>query len=97
MTSPVELLLARLTGVKQTGPSKWMARCPSHKDDTVSLGISEGDDGKVLLHCYARCETATIVADLKLTMSDLMPPREQGGNGSGMNIVAAYDYTDEEG
>src|SRR5262245_22947372 len=30
----------------------WMARCPAHNDRTPSLSISEGDDGKVLVHCF---------------------------------------------
>ena len=33
--------------------SGWMARCPCHMDDTPSLSIDEGRDGKVLLHCHA--------------------------------------------
>ena len=53
MTSPTERALDLLEDVRQTGLDQWMARCPSHEDKTPSLSIREGDDGRVLLHCFA--------------------------------------------
>lgn len=60
-----------------------MAQCPSHADGTESLSITEADDGsgKVLLHCFAGCEPAAVVAALKLELSDLYPPRAAGDDG----------------
>ncbi len=87
----VDELLQRLQGVKRTG-SGYMARCPAHADHTASLHVGAGDDGCLLLHCFAGCATADVVASLHLTMSDLFPtktPRDA--------IVAAYDYRDERG
>jgi len=65
---------AQLEGVrKQAGG--YLARCPAHKDHTPSLSIGEGDDGRVLLHCWAGCETRAIVAAMGLRWSDLFPAR----------------------
>jgi len=33
----------------------WMANCPAHEDKNASLSISEGKDGRALLHCFAGC------------------------------------------
>ena len=38
----------------------WMAKCPIHADSTASLSISEGKDGRILLNCFAKCETKNI-------------------------------------
>lgn len=50
-----------------------MARCPAHEDRNRSLSVAEGDEGRVLLHCHAGCETHAIVERLGLTMGDLFP------------------------
>ncbi len=76
--SPVDLLLARLDGVKQAGPGKWQATCPAHDDRSPSLSIRETDDGTVLIHCWAGCGAAEIVAAAGLGLSDLFPPKFDG-------------------
>jgi hypothetical protein len=48
-----------------------MARCPAHKDRRASLAISVGKDGRCLLHCHARCNTAAILSHLGLAMAAL--------------------------
>lgn len=68
MTAPE--LLSRLDGVRSRGAGKWSARCPFHQDNSPSLSIGEGAD-RILLHCFALCETPDIVAALGLTMADL--------------------------
>jgi hypothetical protein len=63
-----------LKNVKQTHPDKWMACCPAHNDghgrgdQSLSIGL-EGE--KILLKCFAGCQTQDIVKTLGLTMSDL--------------------------
>jgi putative DNA primase/helicase len=90
----VEAVLSRLQKVRRNGTGH-MACCPAHEDRDASLSISEGDDGRVLLHCHAGCETPDICARLNITMADLMPEKPSG-NGSGkLDIIAEYDYTDE--
>ncbi len=58
--------------------SGWMARCPAHEDAKASLSIGAGDDGRVLLKCFAGCTTEAIVAAIGLTMADLFPEGERG-------------------
>lgn len=72
--NPVESLLARLDGVRRTGRG-WMAKCPAHPDRHASLSIGEGTDGRVLLTCFAGCDTGAICSAVGLTVSDLFPPR----------------------
>ena len=52
------------------GNGKWMALCPAHKDRSPSLAINESDD-RLLLHCFAGCETKYVAAAIGLDMSDL--------------------------
>ena len=49
-------ILGHLSNVKQT-PNGWEARCPAHDDSRASLSVAVGDDGTVLLKCFAGCET----------------------------------------
>lgn len=63
-------LLDRLEGVRATVKGRWIARCPAHDDRRPSLSICETDD-RVLLHCWAGCEAADIVAAVGLRLADL--------------------------
>ena len=65
----------RLERVRQTGTGRWIARCPAHADKHPSLGVSEGDDGRVLIICRAGCGIEAIVAAVGLTIADIMPER----------------------
>ena len=71
--TPVELLLSRLQKVKGRNGS-WTACCPAHNDTRPSLAIREADDGRVLLHCFAGCETLSVVQAVGMDMTDLFPP-----------------------
>src|SRR6266481_2338979 len=72
--SPLRQILSRLQRVESTGTDH-TARCPTHKDDNPSLHITKGEDGRVLLHCFAGCETKKIVKALGLKMKDLFPQK----------------------
>jgi hypothetical protein len=74
--SPLQKLLSRLEKVKQNGPDKWVACCPSHDDKTPSLSLKEGNDGVVLLKCWSGCNAAEIVAACGLELHDLFPKNE---------------------
>lgn len=71
----IDGLLSRLERVRQTGPGRWIARCPGHDDRGPSLSLCETDDGRTLIHCFAGCELGAILAALGLTLADLFPDR----------------------
>lgn len=68
--------IAELLGARRTGCGRWQARCPAHDDKSPSLSISEGSDGRVLLHCHAGCTVEAMLAALGLAWHDLFagPP-----------------------
>ena len=70
--SALHQVLSRLQGVKRSGTG-YVALCPAHNDRHPSLSIDELSDGRVLLHCWAGCDTESIVSAIGLTMSDLFP------------------------
>lgn len=63
-----DLLLSRLANVKKSG-NGWMASCPAHGGHDC-LTVAE-KDGRVLVHCFAGCETGDVVAAVDLRLSDL--------------------------
>ncbi len=67
----------------------YKATCPAHDDSNPSLSISEGKDGRILIHCFAGCPTENILEAVGLRMADLYPDKPM--------IVATYDYRDEAG
>ncbi len=73
---PLERVLERLERVRRSGKG-WTARCPAHEDKFPSLSVSEGADGRVLLHDHAGCSVEEIVRALGLTTADLFPPRPE--------------------
>jgi Toprim domain len=63
-------IVGRLERVAKTHDG-WTARCPAHEDDRPSLSIGVGEDGRVLLRCFAGCTLEAILAALRLEVSDL--------------------------
>ena len=74
LSSKTDQLLSRLDRVKQTGPGKWLARCPAHDDNSPSLAIKEVGD-RILLHCFAGCGVTEVLTAVGLEMADLFPDR----------------------
>jgi len=70
LASPIQKVLGRLHNV-QRSQAGWTARCPSHEDALNSLSIGIGDDGRVLLKCFAGCLVQPIVRALGLKVKDL--------------------------
>lgn len=77
------VILDRLDRVKQTGPGRWLARCPAHEDRSPSLSIRELDDGRVLLHDFGGCETQAVLDSIGLEMASLFPQRLNGTGPAG--------------
>ena len=73
MSEPLELLLSKLDKVSGRN-GRYKARCPAHDDRGPSLAITDGADGRVLVHCFAGCDVHQVVSAAGLTLSDLFPP-----------------------
>lgn len=67
-----EILLSRLQGVRG-GKGRWNAKCPAHQDRSPSLAVKELPDGRVLLHCFAGCDTEAVLSAVGLSFRDVMP------------------------
>ena len=63
--------IANLLQARRSGKGKWQARCPAHGDRHPSLSISEGREGRTLLHCWSGCQTDDILKASHLAMRDL--------------------------
>ena len=70
--TPVEKFLSRLAAVKGRSGA-WTAKCPAHEDGSPSLAVREADDGRVLVHCFAGCETDSVLRAVGMDISDLFP------------------------
>ena len=66
--------LEKVTG----GNGKWMACCPGHQDKSPSLAITEAAD-RVLVYCFAGCETSDVMAAIGLNVADLFYNMLAGG------------------
>jgi putative DNA primase/helicase len=93
MNPALENILSRLQKVKKVG-NGWQACCPAHADRDPSLRIDEGKDGRVLLKCFAGCDTKDIVAALGLRMTDLFPRPQPPGD---RDQKTYYNYKDADG
>ncbi len=56
--------IAMALGGRKAGGA-WVAMCPAHEDRKPSLSLKDADSGKVLLHCHAGCDPATVIATLE--------------------------------
>lgn len=71
--------LAFFHPIKETKKG-WDVCCPAHDDTHPSLGVMEGEGGRIVLNCLAHCENRDIVHALGITMADLFPDRELVGH-----------------
>ena len=70
--------LGKLNKVKRSG-KQYQAQCPAHDDHEASLFLSEGEDGRILIKCFAGCTAENIVGALGLTLKDLFASSKGGG------------------
>lgn len=73
-SAPMARLVERLDKVRRAGKG-YSARCPAHSDRSASLSVSEAANGSVLLHCFAGCAPADVLAAVGLSLGDLFPER----------------------
>lgn len=98
MTTTIDNLLGRLAAVKQTGPGRWIARCPGHEDRHPSLSIRETNDGRILIHDFGGCSAVEVMAACALRLADLfegplgnlppLRPRERWDRGDVWQLLA---------
>ncbi|MGE0539823.1 MAG: MarR family transcriptional regulator [Dehalococcoidia bacterium] len=68
-------ILAYLENVQPTGDG-WTVEPPCHDSKSgKALHVSEGEDGRTLLHCFAGCSVDSIVKAVGQTMAILFPPQ----------------------
>ena len=70
----IERITGQLEGVRTSGRG-FIACCPAHNDRKPSLSIYEGDNGQILLHCFAGCTTKEVCAAMGLEVADLFPDK----------------------
>jgi hypothetical protein len=99
--SAVEKILDRLTGVRQSAPGRWIARCPAHDDKGPSLSIREAEDGRVLIHDFSGCRTQDVLQAIGLDFRDLfdqplshlLPPIRRGFSARELLELASHELT----
>jgi hypothetical protein len=70
--SAIDTVLGRVDRVRQVKPNQWMAACPccqSRKGRPLS--ITEGSEGRALMHAFCGCQTDAVLSALGLTVNDL--------------------------
>jgi hypothetical protein len=73
-------ILSRLQKIKRSGDNKYMACCPAHADKTASLTIREESDGRILINCFAGCDTYSILSSIGLDWEDVFPEKTVAHN-----------------
>ena len=84
-------ILQRLDGVKERG-GRYMARCPAHEDRNASLSLARGEDGRVLLKCFAGCSCEAVTEALGLRTGDLFPETAEAPAAREARPEAEYFY-----
>lgn len=56
--------IARMLGGAKRNSRGWLAQCCCHKDRVPSLSLCDGDDGRLLVHCFGGCDWRDILAEL---------------------------------
>jgi hypothetical protein len=69
----LEAILSRLKGAHRYN-GYWMALCPAHNDKNPSLKVQPGEDGRILIHCFAGCKPERILSAIGLDWDVLYPP-----------------------
>lgn len=89
-------ILNKTTGhqPKKSG-NGYTTRCPAHNDKNPSLSVTEGIDGRVLLHCHSGCQLEVICDSLKISITDLFPIRSYP-NSHIPSKYTEYTYVDEQ-
>lgn len=58
----------------RTSGHGYVCKCPAHDDNMPSLKVSDGDEGKILVHCHAGCDPKAVID--KIDARGLWPKSE---------------------
>ena len=72
----IEDVLNRFDGVRETGGGQYSCRCPAHEDKSNSLGIKQGDGDRIMMNCFAGCQTTDVLSAVGLTFKDILPTND---------------------
>jgi hypothetical protein len=76
-TKPIGKVLSRLEKYSERS-GEYRAKCPAHNGNSVnSLSITQGENGRALLHCHAGCGVPEIAETLGLSVTDLFEHKGQ--------------------
>jgi putative DNA primase/helicase len=90
-------ILNKLQKAKQLGNGEYQACCPAHQDKKQSLSLKQDGD-KILINCFAGCQTEMIMKKIGLSLSDLyIKPEAPQVQELPPQIVKTYSYPDEDG
>ncbi|MDX1975007.1 MAG: toprim domain-containing protein [Rickettsiales bacterium] len=56
--------IAKALNGKKSGRG-WLCKCPAHDDSKASLSIADGENGKLLVYCHARCDARVVLEKLR--------------------------------
>jgi 5S rRNA maturation endonuclease (ribonuclease M5) len=96
----VDQVAARIGGKVQRSGNGLSLCCPAHEDSNPSLSVSEGEGGRVLIHCHAGCSLDAVLSAAGLEHADLSLPRQQSSDDDWTpagKAAARYRYTDADG
>src|ERR671912_409421 len=79
MLADFEDVLDKLEVASRNG-EKAMSFCPAHDDRTNPSLSVKAENGRLLLHCFAGCQTEAIISAVNLEMKDLFVERGEGSS-----------------
>ena len=56
--------ISRALGGKRSGMG-WIAPCVAHDDGSPSLSLADGENGRLLVHCFTGCDASNVLAELR--------------------------------
>ncbi|MBM9615985.1 DUF3631 domain-containing protein [Desulfobulbus rhabdoformis] len=77
MREYVDRIGEALGGKQKTGGG-WICHCPAHDDKNPSLSVDPGDNGKVVVKCWAGCSQLDVISALRIR--GLWPENPTSGN-----------------
>ena len=91
----IKFIADSLGGSKPYGKG-FKCLCPCHNDNDPSLHIDESEDGKILVHCFAGCDSTTVFNEIKNRglLPDL-PKKTKESNSK--KEICRYQYINADG